>query len=66
MLWRPQQNHKQYTSAFLNYKMILKKLETFWFQFIHTTDIFWKKQAIAFKLQNVQKYTPQHFDFIWL
>ena len=27
MLWRPQQNHKQHTSAFLNYKMILKKLE---------------------------------------
>ena len=67
MLWRPQQNHKQHTSAFLNYQMILKKLEKCFFfsdfNFIHTTDILWKKQAIAFKLQNVKKYTLQHFDF---
>lgn len=65
MLWRPQQNHKQHTSAFLDFEETWKMF-SFWFQFIHTTDILWKKQAIAFKLQNVKKYTPQHFDFIWL
>ena len=46
--------------------MILKKLEKCFlsgFNFIYTTDILWKKLAIAFKVQNVKKYTLTLFDF---